>query len=69
MNKVIRVAGMSCDHCVKRITNAINEIEDAKCLNVSLEDNTVTVEYSDDDVLSHIEEAIEDAGYEVLINE
>lgn len=66
MNKIIKVEGMSCEHCVKRITNAINEIEGAKCLNVSLDDNTVTVEVTGDLVLKPIEDAIIDLGYEVV---
>ena len=66
MKKIINVDGMSCEHCVKRITNAVNEIEGAKCLNISLEDKTVEVEVSNDDVLKQVEDAIIDVGYEVV---
>jgi copper ion binding protein len=69
MKKVIKVEGMSCDHCVKHITNAINEIEGAKCLNISLDHKTVEVQYDNDDTLSKIEASITDAGYEVVNNE
>jgi copper ion binding protein len=69
MKKVIKVEGMSCDHCVKRITNAINEIEGAKCLNISLGHKTVEVQCDNEDTLSKIEASITDAGYEVVNNE
>lgn len=66
MDKIIKVEGMSCEHCVKRITNAVNEIDGAKCLNVSLEDNTVEVNVTNEDTLKQVEEAIVDVGYDVV---
>jgi copper chaperone len=66
MEKIIKVEGMSCDHCVMRITNVINEIRGAKCLKVSLEDKTVTVTILDDAILKQVFDAIEDVGYEVI---
>lgn len=66
MNKIIKVQGMSCEHCVKRITNAINEIEGAECINISLENETVEVEYLNEEVLKQIEDAIIDLGYEIV---
>lgn len=69
MKKILNVDGMSCDHCIKRITNAVNEVEGAKCLNISLEDKAVEVEVSDENVLGQVKEAIEDVGYDVIENE
>ncbi|MGE5456277.1 MAG: heavy-metal-associated domain-containing protein [Ignavibacteriales bacterium] len=66
MNKIIKVQGMSCEHCVKRITNVINEIEGAECINISLENETVEVEYLNEEVLKQIEDAIIDLGYEIV---
>lgn len=66
MNKVIKVEGMTCNHCIKRITNAINEIHGAKCLNIYLENKTVVVEVLNDEVLNQIEDIIIDLGYEVV---
>jgi copper ion binding protein len=69
MRKIIKVEGMSCEHCVKRITNAINEIVGAKCLGISLENKTVEVEFLNDEVLKYIENAIIESGYEVMSDE
>lgn len=66
MNKIIKVNGMSCDHCVKRITNAVNEVEGAECLSVSLEDKAVSVEVLNDEVLKQVEDVIIDLGYDVV---
>lgn len=69
MKKIIMVDGMSCEHCVKRVTESINEIEGAKCLNVSLADKSVEIEYKDNLILSKIRGSIIDAGYEVMSDE
>jgi copper ion binding protein len=69
MRKIIKVEGMSCEHCVKRITESINEIVGAKCLDISLENKTVEVDFLNDEVLKYIENAIIESGYEVMSDE
>ncbi len=69
MRKIIKVEGMSCEHCVKRITEIVNEIKGAKCLNISLENKTVEVEFTNDEVLQYIEASVNDVGYEVMNDE
>ena len=66
MKKLIKVNGMSCDHCIRRINKAINEISGANCLSISLIDKTVEIEVIDYNVLNLVEQAIIDNGYEVL---
>lgn len=65
--KVFNVEGMSCGHCEKAVTNAINELNGVSNTEVSLKDKTVTVKY-DSDLVSEgsLIEAIEDAGYDVV---
>jgi copper ion binding protein len=69
VKKILTVEGMSCDHCIRRITNAINEIDGAECLDISLKDKTVLVNSNNAEVLENIKEAITDAGYEVIDDE
>ena len=62
----INVGGMSCDHCVKAVTNAVNALPGIGSVAVDLRVGTVTVEYD----LGAVDEAkikaeIEDQGYEV----
>lgn len=67
MEKVlIRVSGMSCSHCEKRIANALTEIG-AVNVKASSETNTVEVEYDLNTLtLQKIEEEIVETGYEVI---
>ncbi len=63
---VIKVEGMSCEHCVKSVTGALEALQGVKSVNVSLENKTATVEYDEAAVtVEALKEAIEDQGYDV----
>ena len=62
----INVGGMSCDHCVKAVTNAVNTLPGIGSVAVDLCDGTVIVEYdpgATDE--ANIKAEIEDQGYDV----
>lgn len=63
MSKKITIEGMSCNHCVMHVTNALKELglTDVK---VDLASKTAVAEGDVTDAA--IEAAIEDAGYEVV---
>ena len=62
----IPVFGMSCGHCVKAATNALNAVKGVKEVQVSLEDKSAQVVYDDDSIsLSEMESAIIEEGYRV----
>lgn len=65
MKKILTVEGMSCQHCVKAVKNALSEIEGVKSVEVDLAAKKVEVEGDNlqDELLKS---AIEDAGYEVV---
>lgn len=54
---------MSCKHCVKHVTDALNEIKGTKAV-VSLETNTASVDSSASP--ETLKAAVEDAGYDVI---
>ncbi|MDO5155787.1 MAG: cation transporter [Eubacteriales bacterium] len=59
----LKVEGMMCEGCVKRVTNALTELGlDA---NVSLAEKTVSYE-SDAVETAKVQEAIEDLGFSVV---
>ncbi len=60
----LKVDGMSCGHCVKAVTGAVQEIDSSAKVNVNLAAKTVQVESGAD--LNAIREAISEAGYPVL---
>lgn len=65
MKKEIKIEGMSCQHCVKHVTDALNNLDDVTSTIVSLEQNNAIVEAHenlDDAILSN---AVTEAGYTV----
>lgn len=64
---VIKVEGMSCDHCVKAITNAVSALPGIGGVAVDLQAGTVTVEHDPThSPLDKIRAEIEDQGYDVI---
>ena len=66
MEKVtLNVEGMSCNHCVNSVENAVKVVGAAASVNLSAK--TVAVEYDQAKVsLAAIKQAIEDQGYDVV---
>jgi|WetSurMetagenome_2_1015567.scaffolds.fasta_scaffold535051_2 copper chaperone len=63
----LSVEGMSCQHCVRAVTNAVNALAGVSGVEVSLEQKKVTVGYDPGKVsLDLIKGAIEEQGYSVL---
>ncbi|MBU5437179.1 copper ion binding protein [Tissierella sp. MSJ-40] len=65
MKKTMIVEGMSCNHCVKAVKNALGELEGVSKVDVDLEAKKVEVE-GENLADEKLKEAIEDAGYDVV---
>lgn len=64
---VLNVEGMSCEHCVKAVTDAANGLNGVAGAVVDLSAKTVTVEYDPAKCpLDKIKSEIEDQGYDVV---
>lgn len=64
MKKKILIEGMSCNHCVGHVKEALEALEGVSAIEVSLEGNYASVETDvEDDILK---EAIEEEGYDVI---
>ncbi len=59
---IVGVEGMSCQHCVKRVTDEIAAIEGVKDVDVSLVEKSATVT-ADEIYRDEVAAAIERAGY------
>jgi copper ion binding protein len=60
------VLGMSCEHCVKAVTDALNGIKGVKDVKVSLEDKNAQVVFDDElTKLGVLESAIIEEGFQV----
>jgi copper ion binding protein len=66
MKKTINIEGMSCGHCVKRVENALKEIDGIKEVEVVLEENKAIIEFEGQIEDKTLIDAIDDAGYTVL---
>lgn len=62
----LQVSGMSCQHCVKSVTESVMALDGVEKADVSLEGASVAIAYDESKVSTgEIAEAIEDQGYEV----
>lgn len=58
----VNIDGMTCDHCVARVQNALNEL-DGVYAKVNLKKNNAEVLYKDESAEAQIEAAITKNGY------
>lgn len=63
MQKILKIEGMMCAHCVKHVTDALNGVEGVTVKNVDLKKKIATIEGDADD--ASLIKAVTDAGYEV----
>ncbi len=66
MKKQLKLAGLSCQHCVNHVTNALADLPGVSEISVDLA--TQTASFNADQPLTDelIRSAIEEAGYEVV---
>lgn len=67
MEKKLNVEGMTCQHCVAHITQALEAVEGVSKATVSLDEKSAVVELSSDVADSALVDAVVQAGYEATI--
>ena len=60
----LKIDGMGCEHCIKSVREALEEIKGIKVLNVKI--GSAEVETENDSVLNEIREKLDDAGYDLV---
>ena len=65
MKKELKIKGMSCQHCVKHVTNALQEVAGVTAVKVDLNQANATVETDGSVGEQVLKDAIAEAGYEV----
>lgn len=64
--EVIKVDGMSCNHCKMAVEAAVKKITGVAAAEVNLAEKMLQVEYDNEKAdMAMIRQAIEDAGFEV----
>jgi len=65
MMTTINIKGMSCNHCVMAVTEALNEIDGVKDIKVNLAEGEATFDEVTPVDMNTVKEKIKKAGYEV----
>ena len=64
---ILKVDGMSCEHCVKAVSSTVGALDGVSKVVVDLATKSVEVEFDPARVSQEkIESAIEDQGYDVI---
>ncbi len=63
----VKIAGMSCQHCVMAVTRALNKIDGLRDVKVDLEKGEATFENAGRVSLEKISQAIEEEGFKVIL--
>ena len=67
--ETIKVEGMTCQHCVQTITDALNNITGLNAVNVDLIKKEVSVKFNENETkLKKISDKIIDVGFEIINN-
>ena len=67
--ETIKVEGMTCQHCVQIITDALNSIAGLKTVNVDLVKKEVNVKFNENEtILQKISDKIIELGFELPNN-
>ena len=69
MANVLKVKGMSCQHCVMSVTKALKQLEGIENLQVDLAKGEVRFDNKKEVPSGRVVKAIQDAGFEVIPQE
>ncbi len=62
----LKIQGMTCQHCVRTVTNALSSVGGVSKVEVSLEEGKARVELDEDVPLDELKKAVEEWGYRVV---
>jgi copper ion binding protein len=65
MKTTLKIDGMSCEHCVKHVKDALEEVAGVSSAKVSLKENSAVVDHGDAVTLAALKAAVVEAGYGV----
>ncbi len=69
MRKVLKVEGMTCQHCVETVSEAVTKMAGIQRVDVSLEEKEVIVDFDESQTkMEDISAQIVEAGFEIVMN-
>ncbi|MDR1902961.1 MAG: cation transporter [Treponema sp.] len=66
MKTILNIEGMSCEHCVKHVTEALEGITGVKSAKVNLKHKRAEVNHNEAVTFDAMKAAVSEAGYEVV---
>jgi copper ion binding protein len=66
MKTTLKINGMSCEHCVKHVKEALEGVGGVTSAKVSLKTNSAEVTHDEKAELLQMKAAVAEAGYEVV---
>ena len=67
MEKIIKIQGMSCNHCTASVQKALDETKGVESAEVSLEGKCARVIFDENEVtLEELNAVVEDQGFDVV---
>lgn len=66
MKKKVLIEGMTCQHCVHHVTEALSELNGVSKVEVKLEEKYALVEMENTVKEEEIKAVVEEVGYEVV---
>ena len=66
MTKTLKISGMTCNHCVNHVKNALEDLVEVRSADVSLENNTAVVALQADVSDETLRGAVEEVGYQIV---
>ena len=67
MVSILKVKGMSCQHCVMSVTKALSQLDGIKNVQVDLAKGEVRFDNTKSLTSDQIQKVIENAGYQVVL--
>jgi copper ion binding protein len=64
MKTTVKIEGMSCEHCVRHVTEALKGVAGVSSARADLKKKSAEVEHGDSVTLDALKAAVEEAGYE-----
>ncbi len=65
MTSTVKITGMSCNHCVMAVKNAVSPIDGVKSVDVDLGKGEAVIDHDIDIDMAKVHSEIEKAGYKV----
>ncbi|HLR68539.1 MAG TPA: copper chaperone CopZ [Virgibacillus sp.] len=67
MKDIVKVQGMSCNHCVNSIEGSVGNLTGVSSVKVNLDSGEVSVGFDNEKItLKQIKETIEEQGYDIV---